>query len=236
MNPTQGALFIDGHGYTVQPISRVAALPFICEIHYAKRVPSISYSFGLYLDALLVGVCTFGVPPSSTLLSGVCGAEYAKHVLELNRLCLKNNLKNEASRLVGGSLKMLGNKIIVSYADTKQNHVGYVYQATNAIYTGISTPFKEVYVVGKEHLHHATHKGHTFKEMEDMYGKEGIGFRERSPKHRYIFIVGSKTFKKKARGSLRYADLPYPKQIMEQSSSAIGLEPPLDCACRSAGL
>ena len=29
-------------------------------------------------------------------------------------------------------------KIVVSYADTSKGHVGYVYQATNFIYTGMS--------------------------------------------------------------------------------------------------
>jgi len=207
----QGALFISGVGYSVEPISRDAALPLILQVHYARRQPNIRNAFGLYLNGGLVGVCTFGIPPSSTLLLGVCGVDYAVHVIELNRLCLLNNIKNEASRLVGASLKMLGNKIVVSYADTAQDHLGVVYQATNAIYTGTSKPFKEIYIVGKEHLHHASHKGKTFEEMKAIHGEDSVGFRERSIKHRYVFITGSKQFKRHARKALKYQVLPYPK-------------------------
>jgi hypothetical protein len=74
-----------------------------------------------------------------------------KHlVLELNRLVLKYNKKNEASMLVGKSIKLLPKpKIIISYADISQNHIGYIYQATNFIYTGLSAKRKEWQMTGK---------------------------------------------------------------------------------------
>ena len=41
--------------------------------------------------------------------------------------------------LVGRSLRLLPKpSVVVSYADTAQGHVGYVYQAANFIYTGLS--------------------------------------------------------------------------------------------------
>ena len=123
----------------VRIIPRDLTKDFILNIHYAHRMPSISYAFGLYEDDELVGVCTYGKPPSSTLQKGVCGEKYAKNVWELNRLVLKNNKPNEASYFVSRTLKMLPRPmIIVSFADTKQNHLGIIYQATNFIYTGLS--------------------------------------------------------------------------------------------------
>lgn len=92
---------------SVRVISRKDTLPYIIGIHYAKRMPSITWSFGLFEDDSLVGVCTYGTPASATLKSGVCGEGYRDKVIELNRLCLKHNRKNEASFLVGRSLKML---------------------------------------------------------------------------------------------------------------------------------
>ena len=197
--------------YSVKYISREATKPFILGIHYAKRMPPLQIAFGLYSDKDLLGICSYGIPPSNTLLKGVCGEDFKKNVIELNRLVLKNNNKNEASFLVGNSLNKLGNKIVVSYADSTQGHIGIVYQATNFIYTGITKPFKEIYLKSKPHLHHASYKGKTFKQMEEQYGDD-VGYRLRSLKHRYVIFVGNKSFKKKAKANLKYPIMPYPKE------------------------
>ena len=109
--------------------------------HYAKRMCSISFAYGLYIDKLLCGVVTFGMPPSSTLSQSICGKEYKEYVLELNRLVVNGGLpKNTLSFFVSNAIKKLPNdKIIVSFADANMNHNGYIYQATNFIYTGISS-------------------------------------------------------------------------------------------------
>lgn len=60
-------------------------------------MPSISYAFGLFYGEDIVGCVTYGTPPSSPLRNGIAGKEHACNVLELNRLCSKYNLKNEAS-------------------------------------------------------------------------------------------------------------------------------------------
>ena len=90
--------------YKVLQISYDQTKPFILNIHYAKRMPSITYSFGLYMQNELVGVVTYGSPASQSLCRGIAGDEFKKIVLELNRLVLKNNIKNEASFLVSNSL------------------------------------------------------------------------------------------------------------------------------------
>lgn len=123
---------------TVSSIDAKEAAPWILERHYSKRLCPISYAFGAWRDATLVGVVTYGTPVSATLRGGVCGYEWADKVLELNRLCCENS-KNLASTLVGRSLRLLPKpSVVVSYADTAQGHVGYIYQATNFIYTGLS--------------------------------------------------------------------------------------------------
>jgi hypothetical protein len=117
--------------YQVLQIEKKLTHKFLLEIHYARRVPPISFAFGLFENQELVGVITYGMPASPSLCKGICGIEYKSQVLELNRLCLLNNKKGEASRLVGGSLKLLPKpKIIVSYADTDQEHTGVVYKST----------------------------------------------------------------------------------------------------------
>lgn len=195
--------------YSVKPISRNDCAPYILGIHYAKRWPSISYAFGLFDDALC-GVITYGTPPSAPLRKGIAGPDYAGDVLELNRLCLKHNRKNEASLLIGRSLKMLPkNKIIVSFADPSHGHTGTVYKATNFLYCGLSAKRTDWKVKGREHLHGQTiadeFRGRKDRSaaMREKYGDD-FYLAPRPRKHRYITFTGSKTFKKQAKKALRY--------------------------------
>lgn len=201
----------------IKRISRSDCEPFIIGIHYAKRWPSISYAFGLFDNDELIGVVTYGTPPSAPLKRGIAGKEYTGDILELNRLCLKYNRKNEASKLIGSSLSMLPrNKIIVSFADISQGHAGYVYQATNFIYCGLSAKRTDWKVKGKEHLHGQTisdeFRGvkNRAQAMRDKYGDD-FYLAPRPRKHRYIYILGSKTYKKAVRKALRYKIEKYPK-------------------------
>lgn len=168
----------------VLPIKPKETYEWLLSKHYAKRIPQIMYAFGLYEDNLLVGVVTYGIPASPMLCIGVCGKEYASNVLELNRLCLLNNAKNESSFLVSHSIKLLPKpSIVVSYADTAQGHVGYVYQATNFLFTGTT----------KERTDMANGEG-----KHSRHGKDPSIRQFRSSKHRYVFIHGTKKQKKRA--------------------------------------
>jgi hypothetical protein len=200
-------------GYQVERIKSSDAHSLILNIHYAHRLPSISYAYGLIRDGDLAGVCTFGTPASSTLCRGVCGDDYQNIVLELNRLVLVDNLKHEASRLIAGAMRLLPRpRIVVSYADTSQGHLGVVYQATNFLYTGLSARFSDPVVEGLEHQHHATYAhGMTNAEVVARYGPDRVRFVERARKHRYVAFVGTARQKRRLRAALRYETLPYPK-------------------------
>jgi hypothetical protein len=200
----------------VLPINFFEVEPWLLEKHYAKRMCPISYAFGLYKDSQLVGIVTYGVPSSSNLRSGICGAKYEQNVIELNRLCC-NNEPNFASHLVGKSLQMLPKPlIVVSFADIKQGHIGYVYQATNFMYTGLSAKRTDWKIKGMEHLHGATiadmSRGQPNR-SEWMKKKFGDDFylEDRSRKHRYIYFLGSKKQKKTMIDALKYKIEPYPK-------------------------
>lgn len=205
------------NGYSVKEVTRDQCKEYVLDIHYAKRWPSVSYRYGLFLDGELVGIVTYGTPPSAPLKRGISGDEYKDDVLELNRLCLRHNVKNEASMLVGRSLKLIPkNKIIVSYADTSQGHLGYVYQATNFTYCGLSAKRTDWKVKGKEHLHGQTiadeFRGvrNRSQAMRDKYGDD-FYMSPRPRKHRYIYITGSKTYKREVMNNLKYKIEDYPK-------------------------
>jgi len=196
--------------YKVEKIKRIECENYILNIHYAKRWPSISFAYGLFLNDVLCGVITYGTPPSAPLRRGIAGDEYINNILELNRLCLLNNKKNEASFLISKSLKLLpANKIIVSFADTSQGHEGTVYKAANFIYTGLSAKRTDWKLKGAEHLHGQTvadefrGQKNRAKLMREKYG-DRFYLHPRSRKHRYIFIQGSKKFKKGVLKNLKY--------------------------------
>lgn len=185
----------------VRQITYEETKPFLLNIHYARRMPSISYAYGLFIGTgNLIGVVTYGVPASNSLCVGLAGEGNKADVLELNRLCLLpeyNERNNLASFLVAKSLKLLPNHtFVVSYADTAWSHVGYIYQATNFLYTGISPSRTDKYAGGK----HSRHYDET-----DMR-------QTRSAKHRYVYLVGDRRTKKQMLKDLRYPIItPYPK-------------------------
>ena len=185
--------------YKVLSIESSQTYDWLLNKHYAKRIPSISFAFGLYEDQILRGVMTIGKPASPSLCDGICGKDFSKYVYELNRLCVDDNLeKNTLSFFVGKCLKLIPeNMILVSYADTSMNHNGYIYQATNWIYTGST---KERTDIGFED---GTHSRHYSKDIDYSIRKF------RSSKHRYVFFIGSK--RKLFRKNLNYKIEDYPK-------------------------
>jgi hypothetical protein len=202
----------------VKKIQNKETYPFLLNIHYAKRIPSISYSYGLFDKDELIGVCTFGTPASSPMRKGLLGKEYESLVIELNRLCLLYNRKNEASFLVSNSIKLLPKpKAIVSFSDISQKHLGIVYQATNFIYCGLSAKRTDWQIKGKEHLHGITiadeFRGvkNRAKAIREKYGND-FSLVPRSRKHRYVYFHGNKYQKKEMLLNLKYKTLDYPKE------------------------
>tara|TARA_B100001093_G_scaffold502074_1_gene554550 strand:+ start:116 stop:712 length:597 start_codon:yes stop_codon:yes gene_type:complete len=177
--------------YSVVEIPYEATKDWILNIHYAKRMPSISYAYGLYLYDEMVGMVSYGSPASPWLCKGICGEEHKSDVIELNRLVLRDNLPNEASFLVAKSLKLLPQpKVVVSYADTAQDHLGIIYQATNFLFTGTTKARTDM--AGKDGKHSRHHLGDRTKRIP------------RSAKHRYVYFIGNKKQKKVLRNALRY--------------------------------
>lgn len=192
--------------YKVKSIKTELCKEWLLYKHYAKRIPSISYAFGLFEGDILQGILTIGKPPSPSLCVGVCGEHNSKFVYELNRLCVNDDLKkNVLSYFVSQCLKKLNNIILVSYADTSQNHNGYIYQATNWIYTGLSAKRTERYDIDNPNRH-----SKSVTENKNI-NYQDLAVRERPQKHRYIFFIASKKQKKRWNRELNYPVCDYPK-------------------------
>lgn len=202
--------------YQVRSIESYLCKEWCLKKHYAKRLPPIEFAFGLFNDEnILNGIVTYGTPVSSTLRE-LWDNEFK--LMELNRLVINEGLeKNVLSYLVSQSLNKLPKPlVVVSYADTSQNHHGYIYQATNWIYTGLSVPFKDYYIKGMEHLHNGTimdmsrGQENRVEWLRQKFGDDLIMI-DRPRKHRYFKFLGNKYEIKKMNELMPYEKQPYPK-------------------------
>lgn len=184
--------------YKVKRIEYEDTKEYILTKHYAQRMPSISYAFGLFLEDNLVGILTIGKPASHTLCTGILGKEHASKVYELNRLITDDGLEeNVLSFFVGRSLRQLKSEdlVIVSYADSGMNHAGYIYQATNFIYTGATKSRTDKYTPTNRHSRHYNNEHNHLRKV-------------RTSKHRYVYFTKNKDLI----NELNYPIEPYPKE------------------------
>jgi hypothetical protein len=174
-----------------------------------------------------MGIITFGIPPSPYLMK-ICGEEYKKDVLELNRLfCYDESPRNSESFLISQGIKLLKKdrpniKILVSFADTRQDHLGYIYQASNWYFTGYSIPGGGSLVIdGKEyHPKNLNNKYNTsdMNKLKEILNTENIFYRPRSKKCRYVYFIGTKAENKLLKTLCKYPIQDcYPKQIPDET-------------------
>ena len=186
----------------VESIPTSECVQWILKKHYAHRLPSISFAFGLFDDRENVGICTFG--QSANYIESEAWKPI--QVYELNRLVVKDGLpKNSLSFFVSSCLKKLPPPlVIISYADLRQGHHGYIYQATNWIYTGVGGEGQKIYVMKDGTERHQRHAENIPSELIDH-------IEETTGKARYYYFLGNKKDKKEMKKRLRFPVLKYPK-------------------------
>lgn len=188
--------------YTVQQIPAWHTYSWLLKKHYAHRIPSIKYAFGLYDVNSLIGICTFGITPNYVEMK----AWEPFNLLELNRLVINDDsLDNSASYFIGQCFKLLPKPVVlISYADMGHNHQGFIYQATNWKFTGVGGEGCKIYVLKNGYEQHQRH-GEDIKENEIDHIEYTTG------KNRYYYFLGNKKDKHKMEEMLRFPILPYPK-------------------------
>ena len=198
--------------WSVKPIDNATAQQVVVEHHYLHRKAPCSQAFGLFDEGdKLRGVVMYGTPSSSALRSGIAGKDQATNVVELTRLWIDDSTpKNSESYLIGNSIKHCDKEIVVSFADTSQNHLGIVYQATNWIYTGLSAKRTDWSVEGIDKHGHTWADKYTAAQMRELFG-DRFTLVPRSRKHRYIYLNAKGKRKKQLMTLLKYEQQPYPK-------------------------
>lgn len=183
--------------------------------HYAHRVPQVISAYSIFNDeSEFCGTVCFGY--------GACpqiGRPYGLvqgEVMELVRVALNGGQGHgHTSEIVADALRRLHGdrpmvKLVVSYADADQGHIGTIYQATNWLYMGKVKAGENlnIYVDG-EKVHHRTFtKDLLLTEAVDDLRRRGhtVEVLETKGKQKYLF-----PFDRKLRKRLLRSALPYPK-------------------------
>lgn len=167
-------------------LARSAAEKF----HYMHRKPQARHSFGLFDGSALAGICVFGVPASRELQLGAC-PQNPQWVIEFNRLWVDDSQpRNTESWFVSRCLAAIPPYIVVSYADTRQGHLGYIYRALSFRYAGWTDMERKTprydYMPHREGVH-----------TRDAY-RNGYACRvRRQPKVKYWTVTGSRGDKRR---------------------------------------
>ena len=204
--------------YEVRPIPQREAEPWILEKHYAHRLPMVmEFTYGLFniKEKILKGVCVFG-PTAPTVPLTIFG-NYNYKVRELTRLIIDDNCeKNTGSFFISNCFKLLPTPMcLVSFADANMNHHGYIYQATNWIYTGEGGHLFFYIDENKNEIHNLTigdrMKKENINSKQEYIEKHNIKKEKSKPKYRYIYFLGDKREKKQMLKDFKLQQLPYPK-------------------------
>lgn len=121
-------------------IATQKAVRYAClNFHYAKAVPVSPLAYNVFNEKeewCGVIIYSYGANNSIAMPYGLSQGE----VVELVRVAL-NGKQECTSQAVAMSLKLLRKdapnvRLVVSYADCDQSHLGTIYQATNWVYVG----------------------------------------------------------------------------------------------------
>ena len=204
----------------MQVLNKSTARDFIVANHYTGSCPKISLALGFYYGDQLVAAIVYGQPSGKHLASCIWENGSERECFELLRLFSYDFCpRNTESHCISESFRYLKQyhpeiKVLVAYADANYDHIGYIYQATNWIYTGIGSNERSLFIDGKRvHRRDLYDKFGTssLKYLKNTYG-DRFTYTERLPKYRYVYILRNRKpiFKK-----MKLPNLPYPKMQKE---------------------
>lgn len=176
--------------YEIKRIDRKEALIFLDRFHYLHKEGfkfRSGINYGLFLNSKIIGVAVYNGLSVPETAKGCFGLERNQQegIFELGRLALDNNLyeRNLTSWFLSKTIKKLRRennvRAILSYADSDK-HTGFIYQATNFKYYGLTAPKSDFWILQAD----GTYKKHQRGKIRGLQGE----YRPRSRKHRYLLI------------------------------------------------
>ena len=201
------------------------AARYACEHwHYSKKLPVFKLNcIGVWEDEKYKGALVFSLGAAGACNGAKYGMKRNFEIAELARVALNKPLA-PVSKIVSVAIKMIarhnpGLKMLISFADTREGHVGTIYQASNWVYAGTYDSSCDTYVVRGKEVHAKT--------LYSRYGRGGQSIpwlREHidptaqriksPPKHRYLYPLCSG-----ARKVIESFRKPYPKRAGGVTSS-----------------
>lgn len=186
--------------YTVRKIDTKVAKAYIHKNHYSggsHNGPSPCY--GLFDGNNLIGCLMFATPCSEAVRTSVFGVEHKDSIVELHRLhILDITPRNTESWFISRCLRLLKTdrphtRAILSFADPTQGHQGVIYQASNFIQCGTSSP-TTFYLDQQGRLRHPRQNGVNISKEEAT--KRGWTVSKRMGKIRYLYVLDPRDRKK----------------------------------------
>ena len=191
------------------------AVRYAClNFHYAKAVPCVEYAYNVYNENSEWCGCIIYSPGANCHIASPFEMKTGE-VCELVRVAL-NGQQPCTSECVAASLKQLHKdapqiKLVVSYADIDQSHVGTIYQATNWIYLGdMNVGERGSFIVHGKKMHPKSVYSHGWIQSVEWLQKHVDPNCKQlitKGKRKYIFV-----FDKKLRKEWQKKALPYPKK------------------------
>jgi hypothetical protein len=178
--------------------------------HYSKCLPvGKLVKIGAWENDKFIGVVIFGRGANKSL-----GEPYKldqTECCELVRIALTDH-KTPVSRIMSIAIKLLKNihkqlKLVISFADSEQNHHGGIYQATNWVYVGKTNSADEYLYKGKRW------HGRAFRKSFGShlnYMNKGLEIVQGSQKHRYLMPLDDNM-----RKQVQQLAKPYPKRMKQ---------------------
>lgn len=165
------------------------AIRYACmNFHYSKAVPLSQCAYSVFNSKNdWCGVIIYSIGANNSIAKPF-GLNQGQ-VCELVRVAL-NGLQENTSKALSISIKLLKKdnpllKLIISYADPFQNHVGIIYQATNWIYIGKMGSQPDEYIYQNKRFH-----GRSFRKQfgsHTKYINKGLVIVKGSDKHKYCY-------------------------------------------------
>lgn len=230
-------LYCDTSKYYIKLSNKNEVSDIVLNKHYAKRWTSSSLIFGIYeigtnLNKFfnqsfdrLIGCIIYGSPVARHAVKSIADSLEFDQVLELKRLWIEDGIgTNIESYCIAQSIKHIKQhhnnvKVLISYSDPMEKHIGLIYRATNWLYQG-----NEVSHAGTMYQFRFTDSGQWLspRAMNNKIGVCGlrdvlkvypnIQYKPIERKHRYLYFTCSKKEKKKLIKDLKHPIKSYESQ------------------------
>lgn len=214
--------------------SHEAAKYAVTHWHYSKCVPNQKTAkLGVWEEKKFIGCVLFGDGANNNLYKPF-GLSYEQGA-ELVRVALSQH-KTPVSKIVSIALRLFQKayptmRLVLSFADPEQGHMGGIYQAGNWFYLGETLPADEYIVKGKRMHGRALRSTRSTHPLKNVLARNVLDWAQKvidpmaraidgSSKHRYAMPLDAEM-----RAQILPLAKPYPKRAGSADSGTSGFQP-----------